>query len=170
MKKMVLIIAILLVVGLPLMLVGCAGVFSISESMGFEADDIEQLSVGMVVNGLYQSKTTDRQEKINPSYELVKGIEYSEFKGDVYSTDWTDDPAYSMTYKLKGIEGEFEMIVVIKLPQTTANQTDSRMALIGFRSLNGFEQKKALDGFYTVEDSEAFLVSMEKVFMEVMSS
>ena len=172
MKKTVLSVSLVLIVALSIMLVGCAGVKMISNDLGFAVEDIAEIRVSKD----NVSKTASRVngptsvKKINGVYDIIANIELNEFDGDTFDSDWSELPSYSIEFKVAGQEGSLEMIVVKKAPNTTVNSTSEELVLIGFRSLNGFDNNGSLKGFYTVSDSAAFLDSMAKIDVEIMSA
>ena len=165
MKKIVLTVTLMLVVVLSLILVGCSSIRTVSNDLGFTAGNVSK----MIVENDSVSKETTRTDKISDSFDIISAIELDKFDGDVLDSDWTDVPSYAIKFFVTSAEGHFEMRVIKKAPNTTSNETDKEIVLIGFRAVDGFDVKSNLEGFYTVADSQAFLANMAKIDVFIMS-
>ena len=165
MKKVIIPAVLAIVVALSVLLVGCTTVKSISTDMGFTADDIAAFSIAR--NGA--DKSTDNANKIKPAFDLISEIQFDEFSGDVLESDKTAIPDYQIKIQLDGYAGTFNISVIVKLAGTAANLSDKDIALVWFAPTDDFNYKNVIEGFYSVEDSQALFSVMDKIYIDIMS-
>ena len=170
MKKLILTVSLILVVVLSLVLVGCTSIRTIANDLGFSAEQVSELRFAKQEPDTTVTKLTNKPNKISLVMEKISTIEMDKFDGEIFESDWDETPSYAITFTVKGYEGNFEMRVVKKAPNTTVNESDKEIIIIGFRAMHGFNAKSGMDGFYTVADSQAFLDIMAEIDVNIMSA